>query len=103
MQEDYVAFESFDISPSDEISSFVYSDVNGENFCRLIATNLAILDSFSLMKFPFNKRKKNKKRKRKKRLKSTMKVWTKRPKIVTNTLVSQKHRESERERFDKRP
>ena len=45
MQEDYVAFESFDISPSDEISSFVYSDVNGENFCRFIATNLAILDS----------------------------------------------------------
>ena len=39
MQEDFVVF---DISPSDEISSFVYSDVNGESFCRLIATNLAI-------------------------------------------------------------
>ena len=39
MQEDFVVF---DISPSDEISFFVYSDVNGEIFCRLIATNLAI-------------------------------------------------------------
>ena len=39
MQEDFVVF---DISPSDEISSFVYSDVNGESFCRLIAINLAI-------------------------------------------------------------
>lgn len=40
MQEDYVVF---DISPSDEISSLVYSDVNGESFCRLTAANLAIL------------------------------------------------------------
>ena len=40
MQEDFVVF---DISPSDVISSCVYSDVDGESFCRLIATNLAIL------------------------------------------------------------
>lgn len=40
MQEDFVIL---DISPSDVISSFVYYDANGENFCRLTTTNLAIL------------------------------------------------------------
>ena len=45
MQDDYVVFDS---SPFDDISSLVYFDVNGESFCRLTTTNLAILAS------PFN-------------------------------------------------
>ena len=32
-----------DSSPSDVVSNFMYSDVMGENFCRLTASNLAIL------------------------------------------------------------
>ena len=40
MQEDFVIL---DMVPSDVISSFVYSDTIGENFCRLTVTNLAIL------------------------------------------------------------
>ena len=40
MQEDFVIL---DIAPSDVISSFVYSDTIEENFCKLTATNLAIL------------------------------------------------------------
>ena len=40
MQENFVILER---SPSDVVSAFVYSDAIGENFCRLIAANLAIL------------------------------------------------------------
>ena len=40
MQENFVILEN---SPSNVVSAFVYSDAIGENFCRLTATNLAIL------------------------------------------------------------
>ena len=40
MQEHFVILEN---PPFDVISSFVYSDAIGENFCRLTASNLAIL------------------------------------------------------------
>ena len=40
MQENFVIMDSF---PSDVVSNFVYLDAMGENFCRLIASNLAIL------------------------------------------------------------
>ena len=39
-QEHFVILEN---PPSNEISAFVYSDAIGENFCRLTASNLAIL------------------------------------------------------------
>ena len=40
MQENFVIMDSF---PYDVVSNFVYLDAMGENFCRLIASNLAIL------------------------------------------------------------
>ena len=40
MQENFVIIDS---SSSDVVSNFVYSDAMGENFCKLTATNLAIL------------------------------------------------------------
>ena len=40
MQEQFVIL---DIPPPDEISAFVHSDAIGERFCRLTASNLAIL------------------------------------------------------------
>ena len=40
MQENFVIMDS---SPSDVMSNFVYSDAMGEKFCRLTASNLAIL------------------------------------------------------------
>ena len=40
MQENFVIMDN---SPSDVVSNFVYSDAMGENFCRLTASNLAIL------------------------------------------------------------
>ena len=40
MQENFVIVDN---SPSDVVSNFVYSDAMGENFCRLTASNLAIL------------------------------------------------------------
>ena len=40
MQENFVIMDS---SPSDVVSNFVYSGAMGENFCRLIASNLVIL------------------------------------------------------------
>ena len=40
MQENFVIMDSF---PSDVVSNFVYLDAMGENFCRLTASNLAIL------------------------------------------------------------
>ena len=40
MQDHFVVW---DIPPSDVISTFVYSDTNGESVCRLAASNLAIL------------------------------------------------------------
>ena len=40
IQEHFVILEN---PPSDIISTFVYSDACGENFCRLTASNLAIL------------------------------------------------------------
>ena len=39
MQDHFVVW---DILPSDVISTFVYSDTNGESVCRLVASNLAI-------------------------------------------------------------
>ena len=40
MQEQFVIL---DIPPPDDISAFVHSDATGERFCRLTASNLAIL------------------------------------------------------------
>ena len=40
MQKNFVIMDN---SPSDVVSNFVYFDAMGENFCRLIACNLAIL------------------------------------------------------------
>ena len=40
MQENFVIMDSF---PYDVVSNFVYLDAMGENFCRLTASNLAIL------------------------------------------------------------
>ena len=40
MQDQFVILK---ILPSDDISTFVYSDAIGEIFCRLIASNLIIL------------------------------------------------------------
>ena len=40
MQENFVIMDSF---PSNVVSNFVFLDAMGENFCRLIASNLAIL------------------------------------------------------------
>ena len=40
MQEQFVILNS---PPSDTISCYVQSDVNGDRFCRLSAPNLAIL------------------------------------------------------------
>ena len=40
MQEQFVIL---DIPPPDDISAFVHSDAIGERFCRLTASNLAIL------------------------------------------------------------
>ena len=39
MQENFVIIDS----SSSDVSNFVYSDAMGENFCKLTATNLAIL------------------------------------------------------------
>ena len=40
MQDHFVVW---DIPPSNVIANFVYFDTNGENVCRLAASNLAIL------------------------------------------------------------
>ena len=40
MQENFVIMDSF---PYDVVSNFVYLDATRENFCRLTASNLAIL------------------------------------------------------------